>query len=447
MNEERYVAAIEISSSKIIGAIGRTRGAGQLDVIAVEQERGVECVRYGIIQNLEETSLRVDRVLRKLERRPGVAPRKISGVYVGLSGRSIRSISSETSLTLPDDTEITDDIIARLRQQALSTAIDSSLEVVDAVPRSYFIGRTETRSPKGAVGNGIRSTFDLVVCRPELKRNITRTLPEKLGVKVRGFVVTALATGHLILSEEEKRLGCMLADIGAETTTVTIYRNGHLVYFATLPLGGRNITRDLTSLNLLEERAEEIKTVSGNAIASDTASNLNLNGIKHSDVSNIIVARSEEIVANIVEQVTYAGLKDSDLPGGIVCIGGGAALNGFTELLHRQSNLTVRRGQLPPYVRLEETRLPASDVIEVVSILYAGATLDGDAECLRSEAREGLPRLGEGNDPEPDESAGEEADNRLRTERRHGIFDKFRTRVTDFFKGNDEDADRDGELE
>ena len=59
MSEERYIAAIEISSSKILGAVGKTTGEGQLEVIAIEQDRGVDGVRYGIIQNLEETSLRV----------------------------------------------------------------------------------------------------------------------------------------------------------------------------------------------------------------------------------------------------------------------------------------------------------------------------------------------------------------------------------------------------
>ena len=82
----------------------------------------------------------------------------------------------------------------------------------------------------------------------------------------------------------------MLVDMGAETTTVTIYRKGCLRYFATLPFGGRNITRDITSLNVLEENAEDIKITSGNAIPRDTASSLNLNGVKLSEVSNLIVA-------------------------------------------------------------------------------------------------------------------------------------------------------------
>lgn len=291
---DRYIAAIEISSSKIIGAVGRISSDGELNVIALEQEqqKGEEAVRYGIIHNLEETSMRIARIIANLERKPELGHRKIKGAFVGLSGRSVKSIPTNVSINLARDTEITTEILNRLKGDALRTAIDPSLEIVDAVPRTYRVGNTDTISPKGIVGNSISATFDLIVCRPELKRNITRTIVEKLNLRIEGFIVTALAAAHLILTPDEKRLGCMLVDMGAETTTVTIHKNGCMRYFATIPMGGRNITRDITSLNMLEEKAEETKITSGNAIAPDIPSTLNINGIKHSDISNLIVARA-----------------------------------------------------------------------------------------------------------------------------------------------------------
>lgn len=291
MNDDRYVAAIEISSSKIIAAVGRMHEDGRLDIIATKQEKGVESVRYGILQNLEETSMRIGRVLDKLQREPAVAPRVITGLYVGLSGRSLRSIRTEVEINLPDETEISQQILQQLRERAMATAIDSSLEVVDAIPRTYIVGKMETTSPKGVVGNKIHATFDLIVCRPELRRNLQRTIADKLGLDINGLVVTALSTAQVILSSEEKRLGCMLVDMGAETTTVSIYKDGTLRYFATLPMGGRNITRDITSLNVLEERAEDIKITMGNAVARETASTPIMSNIHMSEVSNLIVAR------------------------------------------------------------------------------------------------------------------------------------------------------------
>lgn len=436
MKEERLVAAIEISSSKIIAAAGRIHNDGRLDIIATEQERGVESVRYGIIQNLEETSLRVTRVLDRLQQRATIAPKEITSVFVGLSGRSLRSIQTEVELPLPEDTEITEEILHRLRDSALSTAIDSTLEVVDAIPRVYYVGKSETRSPKGAIGNHIKGIFDLIVCRPELRRNLVRTLDDKLGITIAGFVVTALSTAQVILSSEEKRLGCMLVDMGAETTSVSIYKEGALKYFATLPLGGRNITRDITSLNVLEERAEEIKLTTGNALARDTGSTLNMNGIKMSDVANVIVARSEEIVANIIEQLKYAGLKDKDIPAGLICIGGGTKLNGILDLLGRQIDLPVRRGTLPGYIRLEEPRPVTAELLQVASVLYSGAT-DTDVECLENPGAEELPVTGDGNEVIDYESESEATAKRKR--KNSGMWEKFQRRISGIFSNDGED--------
>lgn len=431
MSEKKYIAALEISSAKVAVVVGELHDGGHLEIVAAEQEKSVEGVRYGHILNLEDTSFRVARIIDRIERRHHIAPRKLTGVYIGLNGRSLKSITTTVSLTLPEDTEITSDIINRLKDEALHSAIDNSLETVDAVPRIYTIGNVKTSNPKGVIGNKISADFDLIVCRPELKRNIRRTVPEKLKIKDHGYIVTALAAGHLLLTEEEKRLGCMLVDIGAETTTVTIYREGYLRYFATLPLGGRNITRDLTTLSLLEERAEDIKITSGNAVAKSNQMNVNVNGVRLSEVNNLIIARSEEIAANIVEQISYAGLKEKELPAGIIVMGGGSNLNGMTELLARQTGMNIRMAYLPSYVNFTEAATLPPELLEAVSVLYAAATLGGDPEaCLEMPMPDELPADGEPNDPElpenPDENTGKNP-----KKGGNGFLDRFRKKISD----------------
>ena len=122
MSDKNYIAALEISSAKVAVVIGELREGGHLEVVAAEQEKNAESVRYGHIQNPEETSLRVARIIDRLERRHHLQPRKITGVYIGLNGRSLRSLNTSVSLNLPDDTEITTEIIDRLKEIALNTA-------------------------------------------------------------------------------------------------------------------------------------------------------------------------------------------------------------------------------------------------------------------------------------------------------------------------------------
>lgn len=385
--KETYVAALEFGSSKITGAVGVYTEDKTLKILAVEQEESRDYVRYGIIQNPEEVAGRVNRILERLNGNPAVAPRKITGVFVGLSGRSMRSISSEVKLSYPEEIEFTSEILRQLRDDAAAISIDNNQEVFATVARSYNIDGMETTSPKGAMGKRISAIYDIIIGRSELKRNIRRALTERTGLVIRGMIVTPLAAADIVLKDEEKRLGCMLVDFGAETTSVSIYRKGSLCYFATLPLGGRNITRDLTSLKILEERAEEIKCESGKAIALESPSNLNLGGIKLSDISNLVVARSEEIVANVIEQIKYAGLKEKDLPGGIICIGKGAQLNGLLELIERQSGLNARLGHLPAFIQATEPRGKRRETIQTAAILYEGALSDKEV-CLELPVKE-----------------------------------------------------------
>lgn len=435
-----YIAALEIGSSKITGAIGQYTGENTLKVIALEQEHSRDSVRYGIIHNPEEVASRVMRIIERLNSNPAVAPRKVTGLYVGLSGRSLRSVASDVKLIFPEETEITGDMLKRLREDATSITLGPNQEILSVVPRSYHIDGMETMSPKGAMGKSIAAVFDIIVGRTEIKRNINRALSERTGVSIKGMMVTPLASADIVLSEEEKQLGCMLVDFGAETTAVSIYRKGALSYFATLPLGGRNITRDLTTLNILEEKAEEIKIESGKAVAPETPSTLNLNGIKLSDVSNLVVARAEEIVANVLEQITYAGLKEKDLPGGIICIGAGAHLAGMLQLIETQSGLNARIGHLPAFIQPLDTRAKRHDTIQTAALLYAGA-LKGAGDCLEMPVQEDVEEETE------KANSNDKADN--------DINENPQPKVGKFFKGlaskfsnmfaspNDEDSELD----
>ena len=362
--------------------------SGQLEILAVERERSLDSVRYGLIQNVEETSVLINRVLERLERRPGIAPREITGIYAGISGRSLRSIEREVSLSLPDETEITPQIIDRLKQKALEADIDNSLEVVDAVPRVFTVGRTETHRPLGQMGSSISAVYDLIVARPALRNNLRRVIHDKLDldISLKGIVITPIAMADIVLNEHEKKLGCMLVDIGAETTSVTIYTRGNLVYYATLPLGGRNITLDLKALNVIEDKAEDLKVTFGHAIAPATPSQEMVGPHRMSQISDYVVARAEEIVANIVEQVRYARLTEKDIPEGIVLCGGGARLNGMSDLIGKFSGLKVRMASLPATIRLSDPGAHGMESLQVAAIMYEGAKDRDDEDCLQMPA-------------------------------------------------------------
>ena len=261
--EERTIIAIEIGSSRLKGAIGTFNPDSGLKVLAVEEEPMVNWVRYGAVSNVEEVATLVSRVIRKIENR--MSPRKVNTVYVGLGGRSFCSSCRNVEQTWADDMEITDSIIASMISRAGEMPY-SDREVLAVIPREYVVDKTVVAQPRGTVGRRLRLSANVISSRPQSKRNIERIFGEKLRVDVGGYQVRQLAMGDVVLTGDEKRLGCMLVDFGAETTTVSVYKEGRLQYMSTIPLGSRNITRDLKQLNIIEERAEELKCAIGNAV-------------------------------------------------------------------------------------------------------------------------------------------------------------------------------------
>lgn len=380
---EKYILALEIGSSKVKGAVGVIDNDGLLSVTAVEEEKFSDSVRHGLIINVETVSNRVNSIVRKLENR--VSPRKIKSVYVGIGGRSFMSAPREVERQLPAESEITAELVDQLRGEALSSAL-SDRDVVAVADGEFYVDHTLRNNPVGTYGRNLKATFNLITCRQQVIRNLRRAITERLGLKINDTFVRQLAEAELVMSSDQRRQGCMLVDMGAETTTVSIYKFGALRYMATIPMGSRNITRDIASLNYLEERADELKIIGGNAMPQNSSLKNNIEGIDFSDINNIVTARASEIIVNINEQVKYSKLNNSDLPGGIVLIGGGAKLKGFSELMEKITKMRVSAGMPSATVRISDVRIPGYESIDVISILNAAARHPEVQECMEAPA-------------------------------------------------------------
>lgn len=382
---ERYIVAIEIGSSKIRGAVAVADEAGMVDVIAAEEEKLIDSVRYGCIQNVDVSNA-ISRVCERLEAYPRLKDATITGAYVGIGGKSLSSRIVEVSTTLPAEMEITSQLVADLKAKA-EAMVDDTRDVVDVVPVRFTVDNKTQNNPVGSYGQQLGARMATVSCIPQIKRMIRRVLSERLGLDINGYIVRPLAEAAMALTDDERRLGCMFVDFGAETTTVSIYKNGAPVYLVTLPMGSRNITIDLTSLNYIEERAEEIKRISGNAMPQEGIRRPGADGIDYTEVNNYVHARAAEIVQNILAQIEYAGLKAADLPGGIIIVGGGARLRGFNDLLGKQGKMKVRMGSVQGPVRISDGAIHPAETLDVISLLLAASKLP-EAECVEFPSAE-----------------------------------------------------------
>lgn len=377
MTKTQYIVALEIGSSKIVGAIAEKNLSGYVQINHLEVEKLINSVRYGCVQNVENTKGAINTILKKLENRVNGT---IESVYVGLSGRSLHSEPTEVNHNLDATVPITNDVLERIVNDAGKDPI-KNYETIEVVPRTYYVDKNETKSPSGQFGSNINIKLNLIVAKPNLKLNLDRVMTG--GARVKDYMVTPLVVADEILEPSEKSLGCMLVDIGAETTTVSIYKDGALVYLTTLPLGGRNITRDITiGLNVLEDTAERVKKNINNPLDKNV-DRISIEGVNSMDAANYIVARTGEIIANIKQQIQYAGVKAVDLHN-IVLIGGGAQLPGIARRIEDEIKLRVRLGSFPQGINILDHNINRAEYIQLFSLLSkAASNMPANQSCVR----------------------------------------------------------------
>ena len=160
------------------------------------------------------------------------------------------------------------------------------------------------------------------------------------------MLISPLVLAKAVLTENEMRSGCALVDFGADTTTVSVYKNNILRYLSVLPLGGNSITRDITTLQMEEEDAEKLKLQYGDALYEEeegaetpaTCQTEDGRSIELNVLNNIIGARTEEILANVWNQLQLSGYEDK-LFSGVILTGGGSNLKHLEEAFRKQSKM------------------------------------------------------------------------------------------------------------
>ena len=101
---------------------------------------------------------------------------------------------------------------------------------------------------------------------------------------------------------------------------------------------------------------------------------IDIEGVKSSDASNYIAARVGEIIANIKQQIEYAGMNDDDIRT-VVLIGGTVAMPGLPQKVEEILKIKVRLGQYPQTLNITNHAINKPEYIQVFSLLARGADM------------------------------------------------------------------------
>ena len=342
-----FIAAIDLGSSHMVGMVGTKGLSGTLSIIAYEVENSDTCIRRGCVYSIKETASKIKRIILKLENKLGGA--RISKVYIGVGGQSLRSIDHVVSKVL-DNGIVTEETLQDLSKKCNLYRPDM-LDVLKVVSPVYFLDNKQEENPVGISCSRLEARYKLIVGRPSLRHAVTMNIADQIGVKVVDVVVSPLALANLILTNKEKDQGCALVDFGGGVTSVSVFKNKHLVSLSVIPLGGDLITSDLMMLDMPEMEAERIKSTYGNAlwekdsdqesVSIDLADGQHTKEIKRSEINLIVEARVREIIENVYARLADAGVI-KNLGSGMIIAGNGAALRNLREALTDRCKMDVR---------------------------------------------------------------------------------------------------------
>lgn len=384
--EKDIIIAVELASTAIRAIAGKREPDGSMQVLAFAQEESPNTIRKGIIDNIDKTTQALTRVVAKLNEKLGV---KVNSVYVGLGGQSLRSVHNRVLLQF-DGLELLSHKTIDKMCDTNSGVVYPNAEIKEVVPQEFTIGSRSVVDPVGMQAEMIEANFINIVARNTLEENIRKCI-NAAGLEVQEILISPLCQANTLLTPNEKRSGCALVDMGADTTTVSVYVNNILRHLCVIPLGGSNVTSDITSLKVEAEEAEELKKKYGTAFRPDnedkTGQKISLSFDRTEDeekLQEIVEARYEEIVANVWHHISP--YKDKMLSG-IVLTGGAARIPDLPQAFARQTggelNLRIAKG-LPENVTISfGVQVGEPDRLYT---LYA-LLLEGKENCVGEESK------------------------------------------------------------
>lgn len=328
--QERRARASDNLPRIIGGGIAETRG-----------------MRHGYITNLKETVKSIKTAVAQAEKSAGVS---IKRAYVSISGVGLGAIISTASVnTTKADAEITDLDVKRAIEESekeLPNQYIQNRKIVHTIPLEFKIdGKKVLGKPQGLKGLRLESRVLYMTCLAHHLNDILLAC-EEADIEIQDVIAGPMASSFVTLSKTQKIAGCLLANIGCETTSIIVFENNIPVSLEVFPFGSNDITNDIAlGLKVSLEDAEQIKIGVGNGGHGGGHGRNSEFSYSKKKLDEIIIARLADIfdlINDHLKRIDRSGL----LPAGVILTGGGSALTNIEEFAKIALHLPAKKSNL-----------------------------------------------------------------------------------------------------
>ncbi len=379
MAKSKKLLGLDIGTTKIACAIAEVDSTGRLNILghSISLPEGF---RNGVVINLERAVESTAIAINEAEKIANMRAKNCE-IYVGISGEFIKHLPSIGTVPVKNPTKgISEKDINEVIRQAQTIRLPNDEQIIHLIPNQFIVdGQKGIRNPIGMFGFRLEVEALLIIGAVSAIENIHRVL-DHLELKAESLVLQPQATALSIAEPEDKDLGVAIVDIGG-LTNISIFKDGVLRFYKTLPLGGENLTKDISiGLRTPYKKAEEIKKLYGTAMIcciehdepimiEDISGRVNKQ-ISQRLLSSIIEPRLEEILQHVDNTIRETGYSES-LSGGVILTGGTSMLKGIDLLAEQIFRLPVKIGKMPVTIDAQTPTLDSEFITAFGLVRYA----------------------------------------------------------------------------
>jgi cell division protein FtsA len=360
---QRLVAVLDVGTSKVCCMIAKAMPLPdylaengqktQLRVIGFGHQRS-QGIKSGMIVHMDAAEKAIRAAVDQAERMAGVM---IDDVILSISCGRLKSDVFSASLGIANESVRPHDVEKVMAAGRDYAARDDRM-VLHTMATGYRLDDDSLISdPHGMIADRLSVDVHAVAVDASPIKNLMLCV-ERCHLSVAGLVSAPYAAGLSAISEEEAKLGVTCIDLGAGTTSFSVFADGHFAYCDAIAMGGNHITLDLARcLSAPIEEAERIKTLHGCAFAaaSDEGEIISypvvgeleapqFNQISKAQIVQLVQERINEILEMTRERLDAAGLGDT-AGKHIVLTGGASQLAGLSDYAARIFSKSVRLGR------------------------------------------------------------------------------------------------------
>lgn len=298
--------------------------------VGLEESKGVH---RGYITNQDEAALSLKKALLQAEKTSGF---KISKAFLAVSGIGLSgNVFSSTLLLSSKDSEVTNTDIKKICEQCEADIPEQFLlnrEVIHAIPLHFKLdGKPVLGRVVGLKGSKLEVKMLFITTLSQHLKDLVDLLGT-CNVSVEDVLASPLATSLVALSKNQQMAGCLLLNIGSETTIATVFENGVPIALEVFPIGGNDITNDVAlGLKISLEDAERVKIARPETVPYPRKKIEEIVGARLSDIFELVESHLKKIGRN--------GL----LPAGINITGGTACIGQIEEIAKANLKLPAKK--------------------------------------------------------------------------------------------------------